>query len=287
MSNVSISAVKSTESYSWYSYTGPTRRLTNTNGKRTVTFSQKSRFGLRESSNGKSIRMITDELGPSIVFTIDPVLKEKLLKYSSTAKASKVVISDTLKEEYANVDSWITFSKIVKNWAESILKDLTANASKGVFSSTKGKAFVKEFKSYEKKLGAAGQAEGKKQEKLIGTLSKLFAKPLKVPAPSKFKSTTESMMAKKAVSTALKLANKGLKHYYSKNMGIDHDIYLLNLSDALDHILVAAYLNEGMLKKAESYRSSLDTGSREEFEGKVFDYLQREVYKDPDYKNQY
>jgi hypothetical protein len=76
-------AIKDESHYIWYEYTGSDSVLLRTkNGKREENIVAGSKFGVRTSSNGRDIRLITEKLGPTIVFTIDPSVYMKLVNSS-------------------------------------------------------------------------------------------------------------------------------------------------------------------------------------------------------------
>lgn len=90
---------KSGDAYQWFTYTG--KPLDLMSGVGTPLYLKKGQvFGVRKSSNGKQIRMITQELGPNKVFTLLPEVALSLGKHCTktepvTAAASK---EDRLKK---------------------------------------------------------------------------------------------------------------------------------------------------------------------------------------------
>lgn len=74
--------------YTWYTYQGARgKKLTNSRGK-TVSIRSGSKFGIRESSNGKLIRLMTEELGPTFVFTITQAVNDSLIEKSKKARST-------------------------------------------------------------------------------------------------------------------------------------------------------------------------------------------------------
>lgn len=79
--------IKDDSHYTWYTYSSDrAMNFTTTNGKRSSRLTKGSKFGLRPSSNGKHIRMITEEHGTNIVFTITDSQAESLKKKSKEKK---------------------------------------------------------------------------------------------------------------------------------------------------------------------------------------------------------
>lgn len=79
-------AIKDESHYIWYEYTGSDSVLLRTkNGKREEEIVAGSKYGVRVSSNGRDIRLITEKQGPTIVFTIDHAIYMKLVNSSKEA----------------------------------------------------------------------------------------------------------------------------------------------------------------------------------------------------------
>lgn len=91
--------------YTWWTYNRPVATtIKNATGKRAVRLKEGSEFGIRSSSNGKSVRMITRELGPTFVFTLDSQSLGKItmgaqrVGKGKTAKVTKSVMTKQSKQ---------------------------------------------------------------------------------------------------------------------------------------------------------------------------------------------
>ena len=80
------SRIKTEEEYSWMIYTGAEIHAANDKGRNLI-LHKGDKYGARKSSNGKQIRLITEEGGPTKVFTCDAELAALLAKRSKPVKA--------------------------------------------------------------------------------------------------------------------------------------------------------------------------------------------------------
>lgn len=83
--NKETALVKPDASYTWFSYNGPELNASNDKGRK-LTLKQSDKFGVRKSSNGKNIRLITKRDGPNKVFTCDPDMAQLLSKRCKPSK---------------------------------------------------------------------------------------------------------------------------------------------------------------------------------------------------------
>lgn len=84
--NLKVEAlIKPDASYTWFSYTGPELKASNDKGRK-LTLEKGEKFGVRKSSNGKSIRLITVKEGPTKVFTCDQDMAQLLAKRCKPTK---------------------------------------------------------------------------------------------------------------------------------------------------------------------------------------------------------
>lgn len=81
------SAIKGAEYYHWYNWTGKDGYEPVSESKRIPYLLKGMKFGLRPSSNGKHIRMVTDDGGLTRVSTIAPEEYKYLIKNSKMTKA--------------------------------------------------------------------------------------------------------------------------------------------------------------------------------------------------------
>src|SRR4051812_44460907 len=89
--------IKDESHYSWYRYTSNKPMHVDFRGK-PVTLKQGEIFGLRPSSNGKSIRLVVKSLGVNRVITIDEDERKSLESKSTGIKGGE---ADTeLTDEY-------------------------------------------------------------------------------------------------------------------------------------------------------------------------------------------
>ena len=88
----------SKEKYDWYKYVGARgTKVTNSRGNRTVVLKNGSMFGVRPatSKNGKT-RLITEELGPTIVFSFEQDAAQKIIN-----KGTRIPVKVTFKRPEA------------------------------------------------------------------------------------------------------------------------------------------------------------------------------------------
>jgi hypothetical protein len=72
------------EDYVWHVYTGKDPLTLTTRSKHhTIVLEDGMKFGMRPSSSGKEVRLITEVLGKNIVFTIDIATRRKLILNSN------------------------------------------------------------------------------------------------------------------------------------------------------------------------------------------------------------
>lgn len=103
-----ISLIKPSENYTWYKYVG-SRKLTIVGKARETVLQAGSVYGVRQSANGKHIRLVTAELGLTKVITIDTGVLAKIIKLSSPTKQPRNLGSRT----FASIDSEDTEMAIV------------------------------------------------------------------------------------------------------------------------------------------------------------------------------
>ena len=72
------------EDYVWHVYTGKEPLTLTTRSKHhTIVLEDGMKFGMRPSSSGKEVRLITEKFGPTIVFTLDTDERRKLVMNSN------------------------------------------------------------------------------------------------------------------------------------------------------------------------------------------------------------
>jgi hypothetical protein len=96
------SRIKPNEDYAWFTFTGKGFDGMN-EAQRTVSLETGDRFGVRKSSDGKKIRLITEKDGPNKVYTCDLPTAQYLAKKCKPAQASvetaaKPKLSKTFKQ---------------------------------------------------------------------------------------------------------------------------------------------------------------------------------------------
>lgn len=100
-----VALVKGSEDYTWGLYNGPSMEVESRAG-RSYVLRKGTKFGARLSSNGKEIRFIFPELGPSIVFTVDPDVAKVIYKRST-------MVSDTELSAEQLYDEALNFQESV------------------------------------------------------------------------------------------------------------------------------------------------------------------------------
>ena len=83
-----VARIKTEDEYEWFVYAGAEIHASNDKGRNLI-LHKGDKYGARKSSNGKQIRLITEEQGPTKVFTCDAELAELLAKRSKVAKTRK------------------------------------------------------------------------------------------------------------------------------------------------------------------------------------------------------
>jgi hypothetical protein len=79
-----IARILPKEDYLWHTYnSSEPMDITIINGKKTIHMEKGMKFGIRPSTSGSAIRMITELLGPTIVFTLSMDQKRQLLHHSN------------------------------------------------------------------------------------------------------------------------------------------------------------------------------------------------------------
>lgn len=84
MAKLTITArILDVSDYLWHSYdSDQPMALTTRNGHKTIQMNRGTRYGIRPSTSGSAIRMITEMYGPTIVFTLTMDEKRALLAKS-------------------------------------------------------------------------------------------------------------------------------------------------------------------------------------------------------------
>lgn len=100
-------ASKAASDYQWYQYTGARKlTLTTTNGKRTSILKKGSKFGVRISHDGKQGRVVTEDQGLTIVFSMDKLAVNDLIKKADKIKTPKLTSSkDSTDKKSAKKES--------------------------------------------------------------------------------------------------------------------------------------------------------------------------------------
>jgi hypothetical protein len=81
-----IARILEPSDYLWHAYdSDQPMSLTTRNGHKTIEMVKGTRYGIRPSTSGSAIRMITDKFGPTIVFTLTMDEKRALLAKSVPA----------------------------------------------------------------------------------------------------------------------------------------------------------------------------------------------------------
>jgi hypothetical protein len=83
-----VARIKTEDEYEWFVYAGAEIHASNDKGRNLI-LHKGDKYGARKSANGKQIRLITEEQGPTKVFTCDAELAELLAKRSKVAKTHK------------------------------------------------------------------------------------------------------------------------------------------------------------------------------------------------------
>jgi hypothetical protein len=115
VSRLEKSAVKSSEAYQWFTYSGKMLTLESAKGYKLV-LNKGSQFGVRKSSNGKFIRLVAPKQ-ESKVFTLDLDMATRIAKYSTPVKMSNVP-----KDAPKDLRQGLADEKIPKSWFKSKLE---------------------------------------------------------------------------------------------------------------------------------------------------------------------
>lgn len=92
---IHLAVIKDRTHYNWYEYTGEDSvYLITKNKKREEVITQGSKFGIRNSSSGMDLRLVTEKLGDTIVFTIDHETYGKLINSAKLCKAPQPIVPD-------------------------------------------------------------------------------------------------------------------------------------------------------------------------------------------------
>ena len=83
--NKELAAPKDAAAYDWFTYTGKPLTAENDKGRK-LELKNGDKFGVRKSSNGKHIRLVTGAGGPGKVFTCDLPLATLLGKRCKPAR---------------------------------------------------------------------------------------------------------------------------------------------------------------------------------------------------------
>lgn len=214
------------------------------------------RFGVRKSSGGKEIRLILQKLGDTIVFTLSsesakllgknckPISLNKIQKESNKAEGAEKAYKDlkTLIGNNQPTDlnlGWVSWVKKLRDC----------------------------FGTFEKRM------RGDDFSPVIPDLLDLAKKS--VPTSAKIKEGSDPK-AKNIANLLVKTSVRRLVWDAVKQDDID--LCMLYLSDAADHMEAACaiYAFDGSQKSRQNIlrTTSLDTDSREEFDDKVWDWIQ-------------
>lgn len=105
-----------TSQYTWHTFKGERgRRLTHKNGKTTEVIRHGDKFGVRHSSNGKHARIITENGGPTKVFTVTHEHAHKLLAFSKRHR------SETPQDKPYKRDAKIALSPVQQSRKHAML----------------------------------------------------------------------------------------------------------------------------------------------------------------------
>jgi GNAT superfamily N-acetyltransferase len=120
-----LAAPKGTDAYTWMTYAGSKPVTLQAKAGRTVELVQGSKWGYRLSSDRKHMRVITEETGPTIVFTYTVDEVDKLIKKSGgyywTPKAKKPTpMSAPAKKATTTQTDKIDFKKIRRDKYDNI-----------------------------------------------------------------------------------------------------------------------------------------------------------------------
>ena len=95
-----ISRILPPEDYIWHTYESTTpMTLTTRSGKHSIEMKQGTPFGIRPSSSGKEVRLITEKFGPTIVFTITPEERRQLVMNSNAFEKGAALLPIVSKED--------------------------------------------------------------------------------------------------------------------------------------------------------------------------------------------
>ena len=86
---IETAAPKGTDAYGWMVYIGSKPMDLQSNLGTKLRLEKGDRFGVRPSGNGKKIRMISEELGPNKVFTLEMDIAQKLNSQSKPVKPAR------------------------------------------------------------------------------------------------------------------------------------------------------------------------------------------------------
>lgn len=94
-----LSAVFTSEKYTWFAWKGPKAMTITSKKNREITLLKGAEFGVREATSKKGMfRVITKELGPSHVFSMDKAAVDKLIKGAWMVNAA---VEHAIPNEYA------------------------------------------------------------------------------------------------------------------------------------------------------------------------------------------
>lgn len=234
--------------YKWYIYNADrATNITNTSGKRSVKLIKGSKFGVRQASNNKDYRVITEELGPNIVFTMNESKVSTLMSKGGSVTKSKEYNFDKL------------FTKHRKDIVEIFLDEIPTN----YFSTDIAKWMIKSANLLYKANPDVGKSNDPFKE-----YGKFFKYAVDgVTKPNRIKksgNTGEVDAAKKILFSIPKLI---------KNKVNSHSSLAYNINAAGEHLLLACALYAGDKKAIKRYSQFSSSGVRELLVNSVKKYL--------------
>ena len=121
-----LSAVLPATSYDWFVYTG-TKIVTVQANRAVLTIAKGTKFGTRPSSNGKLMRVVTEDGGITRVGTLPTLVFDKLMTNATPFKATKVRKGKVTQVDTSNIDKmlrafWTLYRKYRDKYPSSTLE---------------------------------------------------------------------------------------------------------------------------------------------------------------------
>ena len=253
-SQASVSAVKDTESYTWYEYTSGVPFGLERRGKNS-TLKSGDLFGIRKSSSGKASRLITKTGGPTLVYTLDDIDIAYVLKRAKAAGKKAAAAS---------------------NFAEASKALNAALKSAQPTAWTFNLGLVKKFRAIAKKLNAIASKDGDWSAAVLKVVPLFSAAPAKELAKSGRDKAAVAVAQDILTSSVTRLYKLALRDADPREA--DLDMVSLQLADAMDHLEAACaiYAHDGSTASSRKIEklTRLDTASREEFSTKAWNWIQ-------------